>query len=236
VKLQLDDREERTTAAPDCELRVEAEPEKQPRLEGYAAPFNALSVDMMGFRERILPGAFRESLERDDIFAVWNHEPSDVLGRKKAQTLELAEDARGLRVVIHPPRTALADSWVESVRRGDVTQMSFAFRTLEDRWIYDEGKIPIRELQRVQLLEVSPTIFPAYPQTKIAARAVAASAALRGLPIDPRLLTELPAEPELRALLASQVSVFVRGPDTAQAWSSDRTLRDRLALEELEAA
>jgi HK97 family phage prohead protease len=58
---------------------------------------------------------------------------------------------------------------VESVSRGDIGGMSFAFRALEDEWRIDERGMPIREVLDATLSEVSVVCFPAYPQTTISA-------------------------------------------------------------------
>lgn len=147
------------------ELRA-AEPEgDQPaKITGYAAVFNSLSEDLGGFQERIRPGAFRKTLEEHDQRALWNHDTNHVLGRRKAGTLELVEDEIGLQFTIYPPDTQAGRDALESMRRGDVDQMSFGFRTIRDNWEQVDTKI-LRELIEVQLYEVSPVTFPAYPQT-----------------------------------------------------------------------
>ena len=48
------------------------------------------------------------------------------------------------------------------MRRGDLSQMSFAFRTIKDAWSDDRT---VRELKEVQLFDVSVVTFPAYEQT-----------------------------------------------------------------------
>lgn len=149
------------------EVRAE-EGEKAKRIAGYAAVFDKLSVVMWGFREKIAPGAFRESLQ-EDVRALWNHDSNHVLGRTTAGTLRLDEDGHGLKVEIDPP--ASASGFVESIERGDVTQMSFGFRVLEDKWDEDDEGQDIRTLLRVKLYEVSPVAFPAYPDTEIGVRA-----------------------------------------------------------------
>jgi HK97 family phage prohead protease len=142
-----------------------------PQLVGYAAVFDQLSVELWGFRERIAKGAFAATLT-DDVRALWNHDPNLVLGRTKSGTLHLAEDDTGLRSVIDPPKTALVDGFVTSIRRGDVDQMSFAFRTLEDTWDEDGEGVLIRTLLKVKLYDVSPVTYPAYPATSITVRRV----------------------------------------------------------------
>lgn len=140
-------------------------------LGGYAAVFDELSVEIWGFREKIAPGAFADTIANDDIRSLWNHDTNWVLGRTTNQTLRLAEDETGLAVEIEPPDTQIGRDAVVSIRRGDVSQMSFAFATLEDRWDIDDNEQYIRTLLRVKLYEVSPVTFPAYPATSIGVRA-----------------------------------------------------------------
>lgn len=137
-----------------------------PRLRGHAAVFNSLSEPMYGFREKIAPGAFAESIGKDDIRALWNHDTGHVLGRKSAGTLILTEDERGLAVDINPPNTTWAKDLLISIKRGDITQMSFGFRVLTDSWAMVDGG-EVRTLEKVQLFEVSPVTFPAYSATDI---------------------------------------------------------------------
>lgn len=153
------------------ELRADAGEGRPARLSGYAAVFDQLSVVLYGmFRERIERGAFASTIG-DDIRALWNHDTNYPLGRSKAGTLALAEDSHGLRVEIDPPDTQAGRDAVESIRRGDVDQMSFAFDVLEDTWDQDEQGQLIRTLRKVKLYEVSPVTFPAYTGTTVSARA-----------------------------------------------------------------
>ncbi len=138
-------------------------------LAGYAAVFGEWSEDLGGFRERIAPGAFQAALT-GDVRALWNHDPAFVLGRTTNGTLRLAEDGRGLRVEIDPPEGSLYAGFLENVRRGDVSQMSFGFSVIEDEKSYDEKGERLRLLKEVRLYEVSPVTFPAYPQTEVNVR------------------------------------------------------------------
>lgn len=153
------------------ELRIESRDGVLPKIRGHAAVFNELSEDLGGFRERIAPGAFSESVKRDDIRALFNHDPNFLLGRNRAGTLELSEDATGLEVIIDPPDAQFARDLLVSIERGDISQMSFGFRTLLDEWEF-QGGVAVRTLREVQLFDVSPVTFPAYPQTDVAARAM----------------------------------------------------------------
>lgn len=166
----MNKREERCAGV--TELRIEAEEGKQPFIEGHAAVFDSLSQDigfMFPFKERINRGAFKESLEKDDVRALWNHDANYVLGRNKAGTLELSETGKGLKVRIHPPDTQWARDLLESIKRGDVTQMSFGFVVEKEKWSV-EGAQDIRTLEQVKLYDVSPVTFPAYLDTDVGVR------------------------------------------------------------------
>lgn len=138
------------------------------KVTGHAALFNSLSNDLGGFREQIAPGAFKRSLEsKADIRALFNHDPSKVLGRTKNGTLRLSEDDKGLRMEIDLPKWA--EDVRESIKRGDIDQASFGFRVIKDSWETRDGE-KIRTLEDVELIEVSPVTFPAYPETQLQAR------------------------------------------------------------------
>lgn len=148
------------------ELRQESgEPLK---IRGYAAVFNSLSEGLW-FRERILPGAFKNSL-KNDVRALVGHDSTQVLGRTP-KTLILREDEKGLYVEIQPPNTTLGHDTVESIKRGDVDQMSIGFYTVTDQW-KTENKEDVRELIEVDLFDVSVVAFPAYKQTSASVRSL----------------------------------------------------------------
>jgi len=145
-------------------FRVETRGGK-PVIEGHAAVFGQ-RAEIAGFTEEVAAGAFRDSIGADDIRALFNHDSNFVLGRNRSGTLELREDGRGLFTRIHPPDAQWARDMLVSIERGDITQMSFGFRTIEDAWSQPNG-MPHRTLKRVQLFDVSPVTFPAYPQTDV---------------------------------------------------------------------
>lgn len=159
---------ERRTLA--LELRVEQRDGK-PTIVGHAAVFNALSEDLGGFREKIAPGAFSETITTDDIRGLFNHDPNAVLGRNRSGTLRLVEDGHGLAFEIQPPATRTAQDVVSLIERGDISGNSFSFQTLEDGWEFKDGD-DIRTLKKVRLFDVGPVTFPAYPQTDVAMRSL----------------------------------------------------------------
>ena len=158
------------------ELEVRSEGDNPPKIVGYAALFNTMSKRMgrspYAFREMIAPGAFTESLG-GDVRALINHNPNFILGRTVSQTLRLWEDERGLGFEVDPPETQYAKDLLVSIRRGDINQMSFGFRTIKDAWEEREDE-DMRTLMKVELFDVSPTTFTAYDETSVAMRSLEA--------------------------------------------------------------
>jgi uncharacterized protein len=139
-------------------------------LTGYAASFNTLSRDLGGYKERLAPGCFKRSLAAgDDVKALFNHNPSMILGRRDNGTLNVEEDSRGLkwRCQLNPKSSQHRDIY-ESVQRGDISECSFAFTVRDGAEDWDEptderGKRFIRRTIRdCNLLDVSCVTHPAY--------------------------------------------------------------------------
>jgi HK97 family phage prohead protease len=138
------------------------------RLAGYAAVFNESSVPLP-FKESIAPGAFRKTLsEVPDVRLLINHEGLP-LARSKNGTLTLTEDDRGLYFEAELADTTEARDIYKLVERGDVDQMSFAFRVIRQKWSEDRSR---RVLTEVSLADgdVSVVTYPAYPTTTVEAR------------------------------------------------------------------
>lgn len=145
------------------------------KIAGHAAKFDQLSEDLGGFQERIAPGAFAKTIQSSDIRALWNHDANIVLGRNKSGTLRLSEDSAGLFYECDAPDTQLVrDMVLAPIERGDVNQCSFGFYTINDKWTKVDG-VWVRTLLEVELLDVSPVTYPAYPQTDVAVRSLKAA-------------------------------------------------------------
>lgn len=142
------------------------------KITGYAARFNELSDDLGGFREKIAPGAFKNTIKQDDIRALFNHDPNYVLGRTLAGTLNLYEDKKGLRMEVSVPETTWAKDLTVSIERGDISQQSFGFNTLRDEWDETNKDDIQRTLREVRLFDVGPVTYPAYPQTSVQMRSL----------------------------------------------------------------
>jgi HK97 family phage prohead protease len=158
--------ERRTFTVQDVEAR-QAE-DGTMRLRGYAAVFNDPSVPMP-FIETIAPGAFRKTLdETPDVRLLINHEGLP-LARTKNGTLTLTEDERGLFMDAVIADTNEGRDLYKLVERGDVDQMSFAFRVIRQKYNEDRS---MRTLTEVSLADgdVSVVTYPAYQTTSVEAR------------------------------------------------------------------
>lgn len=139
-------------------------------IEGYFAVFDSVYEIDAGMSESVAPGAFTRSMS-GDVRALINHDTTLVLGRTKANTLQLKEDSHGLWGHIDINRNdGDAMNLYARVKRGDVDQCSFGFDIRsEDTDISENGDIHWT-IKDVELYEVSCCTFPAYEQTNISAR------------------------------------------------------------------
>lgn len=195
----------------DDELVIESRADGRAAIIGYAAVYNRLSLDLGGFKEEILPGAFERVLGRQrgkqDVVALFNHDSNIVLGRTSSGTLELSSDDKGLRYVVTPP-VSRADV-LELISRRDVRGSSFAFtvdKAGESFRPGDDGKA-VRQIREVSgLYDVGPVLVPAYPSTS-------ASVAMRSY--EAWLASQATPEPAGQAV---QSRSALRG--VAAAWSA----------------
>ena len=140
---------------------------------GYAAVFDKWSNSMGDwFREKIDRHAFDNVLDQDTV-ALFNHDANLVLARNSANTLKLSVDDTGLRYEFEAPNTTAGNDLLENIRNGNVSHSSFAFSVKTEQWGKSES--PDVEEDRTivevdQLIDVSPVVFPAYPDTSVAKR------------------------------------------------------------------
>jgi len=155
-------------------IELRADPEAR-KITGHAAIFDSISYSGMYFAEKIAKGAFKESIKKDDIRALFNHNPDYVLGRNIAKTLTLKEDELGLAIEINPPDTQFARDLMVSISRGDISQMSFGFEiTNSDDVNWNEDEIPpLRTIRKAKLWDISPVTFPFYEDTDVALKSLA---------------------------------------------------------------
>ena len=141
-------------------------------IEGYFIKYGVETELWEGFFELIEKEAVDKALERNpDVRALFNHDTNICLGRTGNETLKLKSDNVGLfgacEINAADPDAVGAHA---RINRQDVNGCSFGFVELnyeiEER---DDGTI-LKKVKDMELLEVSPCTFPAYPQTEIAAR------------------------------------------------------------------
>ncbi len=153
-------------------IEFKAQDGEQKVVRGYAALFNTETQLAPNVIEKIAPGAFASSIG-GDIRALWNHNMDLILGRTTNGSLTLREDATGLAFELRMPDTTFGMDKYKEIASGLVTGVSFGFFVNKESWIRGSENSPhMRILEDVELLEISPTPFPAYEGTSVSARSV----------------------------------------------------------------
>lgn len=165
--LKIDGAERRFFSQP-LEYREDGEDKS---FEGYAVIFNS-ATDLGYFSEEIRNGAF-DDVMNDDVRGLFNHDPDVILGRTASGTMKVSVDKTGVKYRISynandPDHVRV----MEKVKRGDVSQSSFAFRIKDAVWETRDGKDHriINKLER--WYDVSPVTYPAYQDTTVGARSL----------------------------------------------------------------
>lgn len=158
------------------ELRVEQRAASEPRsIVGHAAVFDREypigPAEDPYWIERVTRGAFLDTIQADDIRALFNHDANLVLGRNRSGSLTLREDEVGLEVRIVPDleNTQVRDVF-RMIERGDVSQMSIGMRVRSQQWDLRADGVELRTIMRAMLFDVSPVTYPASASTEVAVR------------------------------------------------------------------
>lgn len=148
-------------------------------IQGRAIVFESLSNDLGGFKEIIKRGAISQELvDSSDVFARTNHSDDYILARcnkgKGSLKLDLKDD--GLYYSFEAPNTEKGNELVEHIRRGEISQSSFAFMVANEpdaeRWTKIDG-VTVREIYKIAYLgDVAPVFTPAYSETSVSLRAL----------------------------------------------------------------
>lgn len=205
-------------------------------LTGYAAKFGKWSGDLGGFREKISRKAFTQTLKEADVRALFNHDPNLILGRTASGTLKLGTDDSGLIYEVNLPDTSFARDLKESINRQDITQNSFAFTTIKDKWTSREDGSTERELLEVRLFDVSPVTYPAYEDTELKLRSL-----FGAIGVNHTLMVQLIARSEVKELseeekeeLRNMIIALQKVLETDVKESPVRSVLDNHSLVELE--
>ena len=140
-------------------------------LSGYFIKFDEVTELWPGYFEVIKREGVEKAIQNADIRALFNHDDSLVLGRTGNGTVTLGVDEIGLfgDIIINKEDPQAIGAYAR-VQRGDVVGCSFGFIPIkintEER---DDGSY-LDTILELEIFEVSPCTFPAYPQTEIAAR------------------------------------------------------------------
>ena len=148
-------------------------------LEGYAAIYNSETIIGGMFKEIIEKGAF-EGTDFDDVALYYNHDLNRIpLARSRRNnpnnTLFLQPDEIGLKIRANLDIENNSESKAlnSSIKRGDITGMSYMFEVAEEEWKDVDQEIPTRIIKKVsKVIEVSAVNYPAYEDTTIYARAL----------------------------------------------------------------
>jgi len=161
--------EKRSVAYSNLEMRADGDGKT---LVGYAAVFDSPS-EPLPWTEFVRRGAFAKTIKDGaDVRLLIDHEGVP-LARTKSGTLRLSEDDTGLRIEASlDDANPDAAKLLSAMRRGDISQMSFAFETVKDAWSDDRRT---RELKEVRLYDVSVVTYPAYEQTMVQLRNAASA-------------------------------------------------------------
>jgi HK97 family phage prohead protease len=129
-------------------------------FEGYASLFGVADLG----KDVVMPGAFAASLAQRGASAIrmlWQHDPAEPIGR----WLDIAEDARGLRV---RGKLNLAVERAREIhalmRDGAVDGLSIGFKVERAR---SERPTGLRRLEKLDLWEISIVTFPMLPGARV---------------------------------------------------------------------
>ena len=209
----------------DIEIRTSEVLADSNTIYGKAISFDTLSVDLGGFRETIKRGAItQELIDNADIFARTNHDNDYILARSKygkgSLSLELRDD--GLYFSFELPNTEKGNELREHIKRGEITQCSFAFITAKEPnaevWRKENG-IVYRDIYKIGYLgDVAPVYRPAYEETYVSMRAMECAKTLK-------------EEEELKAMQEEDETEKI---DETTTETEDETVKDNEVVEEEE--
>lgn len=203
-EVRMSDIERRTLTPTSADLEVRFADEGR-TVEGYAAVFG--QPTMIGSVEEIVHhGAFENRL-MDDVVALFNHDMNMPLARSTEGqgTLEMKVDEHGLYYKFELGNQSYAKDLAESIKRGDVRGSSFGFVVREDDYEKKDDGTYRRNIRSIgRIVDVSPVVSPAYPQTSVKMRD--AIAALEEAEVEiPQPETENPPTPTPKRNVAEAI-------------------------------
>ncbi len=160
---------------------------KPTKLEGLAVAYNRISDNPLPespeIKEKIAVGAFKRSVEQDDIKLLWQHDTKYILGRKRAGTLTLIENDDGIYFENVPPDVGWAKDLQVSIKRGDISNMSFKFSGVAHYERMAGGNY-LQIVDEVRLDEISIVTEPVYLSTSVYSRSAEGVLLVNNKPVD----------------------------------------------------
>jgi hypothetical protein len=159
------------------ELTVEQRDGEAPKIRGIAPPWDSLSSDLGGFREKFAPTAFDKVLakKRLDVPLLFNHDDSKILARTTNGTLRIEKTDKGLAYEADPVATPTAAEVLTLIRSKTIFGSSFAFTVNEKGESWDEdgrGNVTRTINEASGLYDLSPVTRAAYPSSALSARSL----------------------------------------------------------------
>jgi len=222
------------------------------RMGGTAAVFGARAkVRLPDGRiaiEEVAASAFNNTLQRGDIFLLWQHDPKEPMARTGAGNLTLEARGSGEMPGLdwqaqNMPMTQRVRDAAALLDAGVVDKMSFGFtvpRGGDSISVQDDGTL-LRQLHDIRLAEISLVTWPAYNETSASLRADAFGLLCRSLGVtEEDVLSRLSHDEclDLATLRSSTASQQVepgavttsedatRAVTTVQAGNSNRLVRE----------
>jgi HK97 family phage prohead protease len=180
-----------TAEYPDA-IRVEKRDGEPPVLTGISPPWDSLSVDLGGFREKFAPTAFDGLVDRKpsdprgkiDVPFLTDHLSHLITGRTTNGRLEINKGLKGLEYTHRPIQTTHGRDLAMLVEDRTITGASFAFTAASDgeTWTEDDKGNITRTVYRASgLYDISAVTYPAYPNSTVGLRSLSAWKEARGL-------------------------------------------------------
>lgn len=156
-----------------AEIRAESQDDAL-ILEGRAIVFDQATTinDPVGSYTEIIKRGALDGADLTDVRLLFNHDLNRVPLARTPRTMSLKVDPVGMMIRATLPNTESAREVYESVKRRDLSGMSFAFKVPEGGDTYDP-KTNTRTINKIEkVYECSVVQFPAYGQTSVEARSV----------------------------------------------------------------
>jgi uncharacterized protein len=178
IKIEIRGGKPETRSYKSTRLEVRKSADGSMQLAGTAIVFDSPSQDLGGFTEICKYEAVQKSLQRnDDLYLLWQHDPSQPLSRVKTGLLQTILTRDGLNFVATLPNSPLGQNAYQAVKDGTVDSVSFGFNIEPggDKWINTPDGRLIRELWDINVSELSPVTWAAYLAPHVDVRSCPAS-------------------------------------------------------------